>query len=89
MRADITVAFYLRVNETEQDVLRVAKAVGTQRASDNEAVYNLFAAKFSEALKTVGKKVEFEELFEDQLTCAAARERTGGDSGPSRPSLHV
>lgn len=66
MRADITVAFYLRVNETEQDVLRVAKAVGTQRASDNEAVYNLFAAKFSEALKTVGKKVEFEELFEDR-----------------------
>jgi len=66
MRADITVAFYLRVNETEQDVLRVAKAVGTQRASDNNAVYNLFAAKFSEALKTVGKTLEFEELFEDR-----------------------
>jgi len=66
MRADITVAFYLRVNETEQDVLRVAKAVGTQRASDTRAVYDLFAAKFSEALKTVGKKVEFEELFEDR-----------------------
>jgi len=66
MRADITVAFYLRVNETEADVLRVAKAVGTQRASDNQAVYDLFAAKFSEALKTVGKKVEFEELFEDR-----------------------
>jgi len=64
MRADITVAFYLRVNETEQDVLRVAKSVGTQRASDNEAVYNLFAAKFT--LKTVGKKVDFEELFEDR-----------------------
>ena len=66
MRADITVAFYLRVNETEQDVLRVAKAVGTQRASDTNAVYDLFAAKFSEALKTVGKTLEFEELFEDR-----------------------
>lgn len=66
MRADITVAFYLRVNETEEDVLRVAKAVGTQRASDNQAVYNLFAAKFSEALKTVGKTLEFEQLFEDR-----------------------
>lgn len=66
MRADITVAFYLRVNETEEDVLRVAKSVGTQRASDTSAVYDLFAAKFSEALKTVGKKVEFEELFEDR-----------------------
>ena len=66
MRADITVAFYLRVNETEDDVLRVAKSVGTQRASDKQAVHDLFAAKFSEALKTVGKKVEFEELFEDR-----------------------
>ena len=66
MRADITVAFYLRVNETEEDVLRVAKSVGTKRASDTQAVYALFAAKFSEALKTVGKKVEFEELFEDR-----------------------
>src|SRR5690606_1856098 len=26
MRADITVAFYLRVNETQEDVLKVAKA---------------------------------------------------------------
>ncbi len=66
MRADITVAFYLRVNETEEDVLRVAKAVGTQRASDTQAVYTLFAAKFSEALKTVGKTLEFEQLFEDR-----------------------
>jgi len=66
MRADITVAFYLRVNETVDDVLRVAKAVGTERASDTRAVYDLFAAKFSEALKTVGKTVEFEQLFEDR-----------------------
>ena len=28
MRADINVAFYLRVNETAQDVLKVAKAIG-------------------------------------------------------------
>ena len=48
------------------NVLRVAKAVGTQRASDTRAVYDLFAAKFSEALKTVGKTVEFEQLFEDR-----------------------
>jgi uncharacterized membrane protein YqiK len=64
MRADITVAFYLRVNETPADVLRVAKAIGASRASDREAVDELFNAKFSEALKTVGKKFEFTELFE-------------------------
>lgn len=67
MRADITVAFYLRVNETAEDVLRVAKSLGADRASDREAVYDLFAAKFSEALKTVGKQIEFVQLFENRL----------------------
>ncbi|MGV8836038.1 hypothetical protein [Cellvibrio sp.] len=67
LRADITVAFYLRVNETPQDVLRVAKAIGAERASDKEAVDLLFAAKFSEALKTVGKQIEFIQLFENRL----------------------
>ena len=64
MRADIAVAFYLRVNETPADVLRVAKSLGADRASDKHAVDELFNAKFSEALKTVGKKFEFTDLFE-------------------------
>lgn len=64
MRADIRVAFYLRVNATADDVLRVAKAVGAARASNKAAVEELFNAKFSEALKTVGKQFDFIELFE-------------------------
>ncbi|WP_032606950.1 hypothetical protein [Pseudomonas avellanae] len=67
MRADITVAFFLRVNETREDVLKVAKAIGVQRASDKSAVNELFNAKFSEALKTVGKQFDFVELFEDRV----------------------
>lgn len=67
MRADITVAFYLRVNETPEDVLRVAKSIGADRASDIEAVDKLFSAKFSEALKTVGKQIDFIQLFENRL----------------------
>jgi len=66
MRADITVAFYLRVNETAQDVLKVAKSIGANRASDRDAVNLLFNAKFSEALKTVGKQIEFVDLFENR-----------------------
>ncbi|TQV75987.1 hypothetical protein FKG94_15365 [Exilibacterium tricleocarpae] len=66
MRADITVAFYLRVNETEEDVLKVAKSIGANRASDKVAVDELFSAKFSEALKTVGKQIEFVQLFENR-----------------------
>lgn len=66
MRADITVAFYLRVNETQQDVLKVAKSIGAERASDPDAVNTLFNAKFSEALKTVGKQIDFVKLFENR-----------------------
>ena len=66
MRADISVAFYLRVNETAEDVLKVAKSIGASRASDQDAVDQLFSAKFSEALKTVGKQVEFVSLFENR-----------------------
>lgn len=68
MRADITVAFYLRVNETQEDVLKVAKSLGSARASDKAAVNDLFNAKFSEALKTVGKQIDFVSLFEDRQT---------------------
>ena len=66
MRADIVVAFYLRVNETADDVLKVAKSIGASRASDRDAVNLLFNAKFSEALKTVGKQIEFVQLFENR-----------------------
>ncbi len=66
MRADITVAFYLRVNETPEDVLKVAKSLGASRASDKHAVNELFNAKFSEALKSVGKQIEFVRLFQDR-----------------------
>lgn len=67
LRADICVAFYLRVNETTEDVLKVAKSIGVDRASDQQAVSSLFSAKFSEALKTVGKQFELSKLFEDRM----------------------
>lgn len=67
LRADICVAFYLRVNETTEDVLKVAKSIGVDRASDQKAVSSLFSAKFSEALKTVGKQFDLAKLFEDRM----------------------
>ncbi len=64
IRADIALTFHLKVNETEADVLKVAKSIGSQRASDKQAVSDLFNAKFSEAIKIVGKKMDFIDLFE-------------------------
>lgn len=63
MRADIKVAFFVRVNKTETDVKRVAEALGVARASDLQGMTDLFDAKFSEALKTVGKNFDFVDLY--------------------------
>ncbi len=67
IRADITVTFFVRVNNTEKDVKQVAQAVGCERASDQDRLEELFTAKFSEALKTVGKQLEFEQLYEERV----------------------
>ncbi len=66
IRADIKVAFFVRVNKTAADVLKVAGAVGVQRASDTRTLEELFQAKFSEALKTVGKKMNFIDLYNER-----------------------
>ena len=63
MRADIKVAFFVRVNKTLEMVMHVAQILGSKRASDQEALRELFEPKFSEALKTVGKQFDFVELY--------------------------
>ena len=95
IRADIVVAFYIKVNyptvdygghhqDSEQgkelfdaamksggqakyqDIRKVAQTVGCERASDVEKLRELFEAKFSEALKTAGKQMEFETLYTER-----------------------
>ncbi|MBI9012934.1 MAG: flotillin family protein [Clostridiales bacterium] len=66
LRADIRVAFFVRVNQTTEDVLKVAQLLGCQKASDTETLMAFFDAKFSEALKTVGKKFDFVQLYTER-----------------------
>ncbi|MCC3653942.1 MULTISPECIES: SPFH domain-containing protein [Streptomyces] len=63
IRADIRISFFVRVNKTVEDVIKVAQAIGTERASDRATLQELFNAKFSEALKTVGKQLDFADLY--------------------------
>ncbi|MDH6132900.1 putative membrane protein YqiK [Kitasatospora sp. MAA4] len=63
IRADIRIAFFVRVNKTAEDVIKVAQAIGTDRASHQETMQTLFSAKFAEALKTVGKQLDFIDLY--------------------------
>lgn len=64
IRADIKVKFFVRVNKTAEDVLKVAQGIGCERASNHDTLEELFSAKFSEALKTVGKAMDFVELYQ-------------------------
>ena len=66
IRADIKVNFFVRVNKAEEDVIKVAQSIGVDRASQQETLEELFAAKFSEALKTVGKRLEFIDLYTER-----------------------
>jgi uncharacterized membrane protein YqiK len=66
LRADIKVAFFVRVNNTAHDILQVAQSLGCARVSEPRALVELFDAKFSEALKTVGKKFDFVDLYNER-----------------------
>ncbi|MEO1369066.1 MAG: SPFH domain-containing protein, partial [Acidobacteriota bacterium] len=63
IRADIKVTFFVRVNKTQEDVIKVAQAIGCDRASSQQTLEELFVSKFSEALKTAGKRLPFEDLY--------------------------
>ena len=66
MRADIKVTFFIRVNNQPEDIKTVAETIGPRRASEQEKLEELFEAKFSEALKTVGKNFEFVKLYTER-----------------------
>ncbi len=66
MRADIKVVFFVRVNNEVDDIRTVAQTIGCKRASDPETLFSLFEAKFSEALKTAGKKFDFVKLYDSR-----------------------
>ncbi|MCH2043627.1 MAG: flotillin family protein [Saprospiraceae bacterium] len=63
LRADIKVVFFVRVNKSPETIIEVAQTIGCARASENSTLNDLFDAKFSEALKTVGKQFDFVELY--------------------------
>ena len=66
MRADIKVVFFVRVNKDKDYVVEVAQTIGCARASEQATLNSLFDAKFSEALKTVGKQFEFVDLYTER-----------------------
>lgn len=83
LRADIEATFFVRINKTADDVLRVAQSIGCSRASDPRTLEELFTAKFAEAIKIVASQLELEELFrkrdlfKDQVLNMIGRDLSG------------
>ncbi len=66
LRADVRARFLLRANPTAEDVEKVARTVGAQRASSPEALRELFEAKFRESLRLVCQSFDFEDWLTHQ-----------------------
>ncbi len=66
IRADIKVAFFVRVDASEKEMKEVAQSIGARRCSEIDTLRELFDAKFSEALKTVGKQFDFVDLYDQR-----------------------
>ncbi len=66
IRADIKVAFFIRVDSSKEEMKVVAQSIGAKRCSNLETLRELFDAKFSEALKTVGKQFDFVDLYDQR-----------------------
>lgn len=66
IRADIKVAFFIRVDNTYEEMKEVAQSIGARRCSEMDTLRELFDAKFSEALKTVGKQFDFVDLYDQR-----------------------
>jgi len=64
IRADIKVAFFIRVDKTDEEIKEVAQSIGAKRCAEIDTLRELFDAKFSEALKTVGKQFDFVDLYD-------------------------
>lgn len=62
VRVGIKVSFYIGVNHTAEDVLRVAVHFGCEQASDPEALAAFFWPKCVDALRQVVRQVDLEHL---------------------------
>ena len=62
VRADAKATFFIRINHTEDDIIKVAQKIGCNRASDPRTLEALFIPKFSEALKAAVRQIDSADL---------------------------
>lgn len=63
VRVNLHMRFFMCINLSEGDVIKIAQGIGCNRASDIEQLKALFETKFSEAMKIVAKEFDYEDLL--------------------------
>lgn len=66
LRVDVRCKFYVRINATAHDVLKVAQSLGSERISNHEKVTDFLEPRFAEGLKTVAYRSTLKEIVADR-----------------------
>ena len=62
VQANVRATFCIQINHTSEDIIKVAQAIGCDRASNPETLEALFGAKFSEALERTARQFDFVDI---------------------------
>ncbi|HAS40025.1 MAG TPA: hypothetical protein DCS93_06075 [Microscillaceae bacterium] len=62
LRVNLLFNVFIRVNPQAESVAKVAQSIGCKRAGDPELLQSLFLARFQEAIKTVTKGFDYEDI---------------------------
>jgi uncharacterized membrane protein YqiK len=82
IRADVVAVFMVRVNPTDEDILRIAAQLGCERASTPEGLRSLLAPGVENAVRAAFADVKFDELNRRrELLCDRIVEAVNEDLG--------
>lgn len=83
LRVDLDLSFWLKVNDTHEDILKVARTLGAARAADPEALLTRYAPRLLEAAIDVIARYDYDQLNKDRarlrndLTSAVGQDLDG------------
>ncbi|EAY26908.1 SPFH domain-containing protein [Microscilla marina] len=80
MQVNLHFSFMMRVNHSEDDIVKVAQSIGCQQVGQTATLRQLFEAKFLEAIKTTTRQFSYESLLKERDAYKAeVLQAIGGD----------
>ena len=67
VRINIMAAYFVRINNTVEDVTKAIQSFGIEKASDKQVAEDLFSNKVREAILNVSKQLDFDELDNNRV----------------------